>query len=394
MKKLIALLLLLPALLCAACSKDAEAPAPALAKKPIALTLEPANDLLPERYYLGSWLIDEALMLFSSPSPGLNDALLNLVTGETTTLTRAEDFVPVTVYEKRWIDVLDLIGNPRVDYLRLVEGTKYTLLCCYGQATRLVDKETGEIHSAVPVVNDECSGVTPADNIFIADGNELKIYAFDGTVLHTLQLEEAQGRILGVLPYEGGFAILSGANFVQDADISLISTYDAYLTLTDEQLQVQSVQRLGTLPMVNRANSMYHLVGNRFLIWVDDCNGLLLVDRTGIRHVMLVQDGQLAVVPYEDTPETLDAISNTWVNLWGVSKDKSYALFFSRLEGQEGLYSLNLRTLEITLQMTLAELEALSPDTHWNWHAYWPGGEYLTDNDDNLYRIVEKTEAK
>ena len=140
---------------------------------------------------------------------------------------------------------------------------------------------------------------------------------------------------------------------------------------------------------------MYRLDGDRFLICPGDCCGLLLVDRKGIRRVMLVQDGQMAVVPYEDTAETLDAMLNTWIWLWGVSKDKSYALFFSRLEGQEGLYSLNLRTFEITLQMTLAELEALSPDTDWDSRTvYWPGGEYLTDGDDNLYRIVEKTESK
>lgn len=391
MKKLIALLLLLPALLCAACSKDAESSvsAPAPTKKPLALTLEPANDLLPEYMTDSCWLIDEELVLFRL----WEWEMLNLTTGETITLTRAEDFIPVTDQEKRFID-FRVSGVPQPNYLRLVEGARYTQ-CLVGSHVRLVDKETGVVHSAVPEGSHERSGVTSTNEFFVADrNNELKIYAFDGTALHTLQLEEAQGRILSVLPYEGGFAILSGANFVRDEDIPLIITCDAYLTLTDEQLQVQSIQRLGTLPMVNRANGVYHLVGSRFLICIDGCYGLAMVDRTGIRHAMLVQDGHLTVVPYEDTAETLDAMLNTWIRLWGVSKDKSYALFFLYLEGQEGLYSLNLRTFEITLQMTLAELEALSPDARWNGYAYWPGGEYLTDGDDNLYRIVEKTEAK
>lgn len=405
MKKLIALLLLLPALLCAACSKDAESSvsAPAPTKKPLALTLEPANDLLPE-YVRERWLIDDTLMVMRHSGVW---KLLNLTTGETTPLTRAEDFIPVSDTEKRFSGELQWLGGPQAKYLRVVEGTGYALSRT-DSYTRLVNMETGKVHSAVPVGEYGRSGVTPADNVFIAGKYELKIYAFDGTVLHTLQLEEAQGRILGVLPYEGGFAILSGAEIETHSEpmgavTALHFTYDAYLTLTDERLRVQSVQRLGTLPMANRVCSMYHLVGSCFLICPDDCNGLLLVDRTGIRHVMLAQDGQLVVVPYEDTPDILDAMLNTRVNLWGVLKDKSYALFFLHLEGQEGLYSLNLRTLEITLQMTLAELEALSPDTDWDSRTvYWPGGEYLTDgcastaygSVENLYRIVEKTEAE
>ena len=69
--------------------------------------------------------------------------------------------------------------------------------------------------------------------------------------------------------------------------------------------------------------------------------------------------------------------------LIGVAEDGSYALLLLR---GGGLYRLDLTTLDVTQQMTNAQLEALGimglPQI------LWPGGEYLTVRDGQLLRIV------
>lgn len=389
--KLISLLLAL--LLCCCGVACADAPVdPVLVELP--------EDQMFGEYWLGwnsgNWLVDDDLVLTQAGSVDrYQRGLLNLTTGEFTPLRLHEDFEVGNEGNPRlrlWQDMPEeqLIRRlePRLHRL-LFRSNDQHFLFWYPYWICAANQETGVIQSTgIPLSMDESQvGLTPWNQIYRMWRNGILVYTLEGEGVcsYTPSDEEV---ILGAFPMNDGFLLLTATRDEPDEDDFFILPLGViHVVITDEQLNILSESRLSTMPVDGWETDIFQIGDDDgFLVSVDRGNGILLFDKSWNARVLVERDEELMVVPYEDTEEIENYLRQTCAAPVGVADDGSYALFTS---WDDGLFKLDLQTLEITQQMSREEFAALRFEE--NEYLYWPGGEYLTDGGGTLYRLVDRS---
>ena len=283
-------------------------------------------------------------------------------------------------------------GQPVSGSLRFATSDRYVYVVSPASGY-YVDRETGALQ-CVPggeLRDFGETGLTPWGDVYDWSSRAVSVYSLEGGLLGRLQVE-GDVRIAGVIPVEQGFLIVTISDQARpDPDrYPLLNTGMARLVMTDTRLQVTSERELCRVPRVNKAFAAYRCGRTGALLISPDgyCGALLIMPDQTI-HALVAEAGRMKLVPCQSTAEVWEGMYHVPAELVGVAEDGSCALLLLR---GGGLYRLDLTSLDVTQQMTNAQLEALGitglPEI------LWPGGEYLTVRDRQLLRIVTDPAAE
>ena len=361
---------------------------PALAEN---VRLEPANELLPEDW-AAVWLVDDDTVLVGYNAADLpSRELVNLTTGERIPVTLHEDFVPVgSKLAKRFPEMALREGFPMESGLRFAGSSRYVFLSSPAVGF-YVDRENGAMQSirAEGLVFGNGVGMTPWHHVYSTGESTVRVYPLLGNCLGLYRVETG-ACVAGVIPVEEGFLIVTLRDPVRlDPEKNpILVGYTMRLVLADKQLNVVAERELGGIPYVNRFFNGYRCEGTgAFLLSPDMYAGALLITPEWDVYSLAEVSGELQMVPYEDTFEVAEGMYAACAYVVGMADDGSYALVHQLYEG---LYRIELSTLEVTLQMTYEELEALGVTG--KRRLMWPGGEYVDAGGEMLLRIVPAPE--
>lgn len=358
--------------------------APALAEN---VRLEPANDLLPEDW-AAVWLVDDDTVLVGYSAADLpSRELVNLTTGERIPVTLHEDFVPVgSKLAKRFPEMALREGFPMESSLRFAGSSRYVYLH-NPVVAYYVDRETGALQSVLEddIIHFDNTGLTSWDEVYKWSSTQVGVYSRAGSVLNRFTVDEG-AYVAGVIPVEQGFLIMTLDNRVRPdpEENPLLHVATVRLVLTDKRMNVVAERELGGVPYVNKVFNGYRCEGTgAFLLSPDIYAGALLFTPEWDVYALVKAAGEMQMMPYEDALDVMTGMFDAYAYVVGVADDGSYALVHQR---DEGLYRIDLATLEVTLQMTQEELEALGI-AFWP-RLMWPGGEYVDAGGEMLLRIV------
>lgn len=355
------------------------------------VTLVPADALLPADTRQ-VWLTDASHALVETGDMR-ERFLLDLTTGVQIPLKLHENFDPGDHPLRRRIPEMALKdGQPVSGSLRFATSDRYVYVVSPASGY-YVDRETGALQ-CVPggeLRDFGRTGLTPWEDVYDRSSRAVSVYSLEGGLLGRLQVD-GDARIAGVIPVEQGFLIVTISDQARpDQDCyPLLNTGMARLVMTDTHLQVTSERELCRVPWVNKAFAA-HRCGRTgaLLISPDGYCGALLIMPDQTIHALVAEAGRMKLVPCQSAAEVWEGMYHVPAELIGVAEDGSCALLLLR---GGGLYRLDLASLDVTQQMTNAQLEALGitglPEI------LWPGGEYLTVSDGRLLRIVTDPAAE
>ena len=159
------------------------------------------------------------------------------------------------------------------------------------------------------------------------------------------------------------------------------------LVTTDLDMNVRSSKAIGAFDYHNGdLDTGFQVPGSDDLLLSLGGNILLYDMRNEKSKVLVIDDDNHQFVTYENTEDMLKRILGYSSSLAGVSEDGKYALYVSAYD--RGLYMIDLKSMEVTKQMDKQELKDIGIDSM---IMDWPGGEYLTDSDGTLYRLVDRS---
>lgn len=354
-----------------------------------------ANDMLPAEV-MDFVLVDNELLLMDVGTEDKKQReLMNLSTGVRIPLTLQEGYVlPCAPAYRANPEAMLLtamnqqlpayyLGNDRYFWMGNI------VVSC------VVDKTNGVVQSGPSRATDSWmyTGVTPWGEMYSLSGfTGVEVYTMDSTHGSRFELDD-HGRICGAYPLPDGFLIVSAHEGLyhslteQSQPEMKEYTYKVKLTFTDKQLKNESVIQLNGIPYYDRSFSCWqHPDTGTILLSPDGYTGALLITSDRELYALIGQTDALKLVPYEDTTEITDGLwAARSIHICGISDDGCYALV---TWSDHGLYKLDLLTRTITQQMTQEELDALG--IRWN-HLFWPGGEYLNNDQGALYRLVDRS---
>ncbi len=360
---------------------------PAWAKADLALVAD--NGMVPADATEWALADKELLLIDVGTQEAKHRELMNLSTGERIPLTLDKEYVPP--YTRAFRENPERVLLASMQYLNQVynRNDRYFWMGVPGVYGLVVDKTNGVAQEAL----NQISGVTPWGDMYFPLGfSGAGVCTMDKTSHWEFELKD-HDMICGVYPLENGFLIASvheGPHFSLTGPNPAPNEFicQTRLTFTDKQLNTESVILLDGTYFVERRFCCFQCPDTGTILFSTDSEmGVLLLTPARVAYALVSKDNTLKLVPHENTNEIRNGLWEARdVRICGVSDDDGYALVIWK---GYGLYKIDLRSLAVTQQMTAAELEAIGLNSN---RCYWPGGEYLTDGDDNLYRLVDRSE--
>lgn len=252
-----------------------------------------------------------------------------------------------------------------------------------GFVDTLIDRETGAVLLAPEGTG--IVGVTASDELLCRDNRTLYLYALDGTLKRSAELNFGDYYVSSIYPLDNGVLVLLHGSLMNPRSIP-----GAFAVL-DQELKAGPVIELGThRSFLSLMTPRQSIMSGIVLVPMQNMGGMLLLDpATGEYSMLVATEEEMYVLPNaEATQEQRDAFRNStgMMAIVGLSQDGSYALISSV---RRGLLKLDLETLTLTQQMTIEDLEAIDLEPLDAVYLVWDGGEYVV-NHNRVFRLQNR----